>query len=66
MYLYVTKTGQLVVPEHKVDRRRAAFLVYSAGVAIAALDDFIGGLPQGWANSIGETADAFRARFLDK
>lgn len=66
IYLRFTKSGHVSTPEERIDVDQAALLVYMAGVAVAELNDYIEGLAPGWAGSILQAAEAFRAQFLKK
>ena len=66
LYLRYGRNNQVTTPQKAIDIELAALLVYTAGVTIAELDEYISGLPSGWKKSILEVANIFRQGYLKR
>ncbi|GAI36741.1 unnamed protein product [marine sediment metagenome] len=66
LYLRYSRNKQVTTPEKVINSNLAALLVCVAGIALAELEDYICGLPEGWKTSVLEANNAFRQQYLEE
>lgn len=64
LYLRYGRNNQVTTPKRAINSKLAALLVYTAGIALAVLEEYIHGFPTGWKISVLEITNKFRQQYL--